>query len=126
MAVKGLKDSQDSVPPQHHTPTPAVNFSICLFFTSTAIPICGPGYSVPNGATVRVRAATSTQGNNIYGCKTAVYREALLANGMTNSYQGDPLSPDTEIIYPVTNLAQIWAVGSPGDGITISVRANPS
>ena len=35
---------------------------------------------------------------------------------------GDPITKDTEINYPVDSTGQIWAMGTQGDTLTISLR----
>jgi hypothetical protein len=96
-------------------PQPAVNVSFGLTFDASGI-LNLPGLQVPPQATVRIRA----RAGNAAKVLTALSRDGLYPAS------ADVISPDTEIIYPVSNLAQIWASGSAGDSINVSVRANPT
>lgn len=117
----GLKDSpNDSGRPFKGLPQPAINVSFLMVFTADYVPQTVQGYAVPAQATVRVRAHNGQDAGNTKPCRTALYREALTGP------QGDILTPDTEIVYPVSNTAQIWGAGKTGDGLIISIRANPT
>jgi hypothetical protein len=99
-------------------PQAAINTSIQVIFAATGVPQPLPGIRVPVQATVRIRAHNGTNAGNAAPCRAALYREALTGTG------GDVMTPDTEIIYPLDNTAQVWVVGTAGDGVLCSIRAN--
>lgn len=113
----GLNNSpeNDKQPKFRGLPQPAINESYGLTFDASGV-VQGPGVHVPQQATVRVRS----RAGNTHVVITALYRQGLYAAN------ADVITPDTEIIYPVSNLAQIWAKGTPGESINISIRANPT
>lgn len=76
-------------------------------------PFRAPGVLVPAGMTVRIRANPANAGNAFVG----LIREQVL-NG-----RGDIIAPNTEIVYPIDNLAQlIFYFPNAGDGVVISIR----
>jgi hypothetical protein len=115
----GLNNSPESTTGQGNSkfklPQPAINVSFGLTFDASGI-LNLPGYLVPPQATVRVRA----RAGNEKVINTALSRDGLFAAN------ADVITPDTEIIYPVANLAQIWAKGQAGDSLNVSIRANPT
>jgi hypothetical protein len=112
----GLKDSPDNVQGKFKgLPQPAINTTFGLTFDASGI-LNLPGMLVPPQATVRIRS----RAGNTHTVTTALYRDGLF------SANADVITPDTEIIYPVSNLAQIWAKGTPGESLNVSVRANPT
>jgi hypothetical protein len=102
-----------------HVAQSAINRSVLVILAATGVPQPVPGLLVPPGApTVRVRGGNGTPTGNTGVVRVALYREALAGTG------GEPITPDTEIIYPLDNLAQLWVAGTAGDGISVSVRSN--
>lgn len=76
-------------------------------------PFYGPGLIVPAGMTVRLRGNPGNAGN----CVAGFVAEDVIAG------KGDLIAPNTEIIYPVDNTANlIFWFESAGDGITLSIR----
>lgn len=76
-------------------------------------PFQGPGIRPPTGMTVRIRGNPANAGN--------VY-VSLIREDAQNMV-GDIIAPNTEIIYPVDNLASLWFFcASAGDAVTISIR----
>ena len=74
-----------------------------------------PGMVVPLGMVVRVRG---NPGNTAVAI-VATLRENAAAG------DGDPVNANTEIIFPVSNLSQVYVrLGATGDGVTISVRSS--
>jgi hypothetical protein len=88
------------------------------------VPLRGPGVVVPKGATVRVRAHNGQQAGNTFPVYVGLSRESVNNYTGSNGTTADILTPNTEVIYPVDNLAQIWINGGTGDGIVISIRMN--
>lgn len=79
-------------------------------------PLPGPGILVPVGMVVRVRGNPANTGN-AYLART--YEDAALKS----SGKCDVVEPNTEIIYPLDNLAQMWvSFDVAGNLVTISVR----
>ena len=77
-------------------------------------PVQGPGLRVPPGAVVRVRALPSNAGNVMI---------AQIPEDLMNG-QADVLSPNTEVIWPIDNLARLFlSVQQSGDGVVVSVRS---
>lgn len=111
------EQNQQNVPYGQGAKAGAVNISIRTIIETTGVPLRSTGVFVPQGATVRVRAHNGTTTGNSAPVRLGSYREMLLEESV-----GDVLTPDTEIIFPVDNLAQIWVTGTAGDGIIVSIR----
>lgn len=118
----GASKSQSNGSQNSATPAPQrvqsvqpVNRIFTIVFGAANTPQPAPGYIVPEGCTVRVRANNGTTAGNAGVVFLAEYREAL-TGGL-----GIPLAPLDDVAYPVKNLAQIWAMGAKNDGIVISV-----
>jgi len=71
-----------------------------------------PGYHVPEGCNVRLRAVAANAQTAFY----ANYRDKLLSNN------GTPLAPLDDVQEQATNLANIWIMGKAGDSIAVSVQ----
>jgi hypothetical protein len=99
-------------------PRSAINRTFNVIITTTGVPQPCPAVAVEPGANVSVRGSNGTNAGNAALVRTALYRGALSGQG------GDPITPDTEINYPIDNTGQIWVVGTAGDGIAIAIRAN--
>lgn len=69
---------------------------------------------VPYGATVRLRASNNGSGNSKVIFVSTDPR--VFAGG-----GGTPLQPLDDVEYPVGSLGQIWAYGTVGDGVVVSV-----
>ena len=119
----GLKNSPDdasglsSLHLAQSQPRKAINQSIQVVFVATNVPQRLPGMIVPAGASVSLRGHNGTSAGNSKAVYAAQYAESL---GAAGTYT---ITPDTEITYPVDNLAHIWVMGTLGDGIIVSVRA---
>jgi hypothetical protein len=109
------KDAKIGVPVQ---PRAAINQTYRMIFAATGVAQVSQNIFVPPNCNVYIRAHNGQAAGNTAPCTVAITREALGTN------QGDVITPDTEISYPVDNLHQIWAQGTLGDGIIISIRAN--
>jgi hypothetical protein len=93
-------------------PRTAINQSHRLTFAATGVSQNFQPMHVPAGCSVYIRGNST----NVGVAYVAVNRETL-AVGL-----GDPVTKDTEINYPVDNTGQIWAMGTAGDGLTVSIR----
>jgi hypothetical protein len=96
----------------------AINNSVKAVFPTTGLAVNLPAIAVPANCSVYIRAHNGSNAGNTDPCRVAINPEGLLGT------KGDVITPDTEITYPVNNLAQIWAIGLPGDGIIVSIRAS--
>ena len=70
---------------------------------------------VPPGHTVLVRGHNGGAGNT-NNVRVSRWAESL------GSIGGNSITPDTEIVFPVDNLCNIFAVGTAGDGLIITVQ----
>lgn len=77
-----------------------------------------PGYRVPDGCSVRLRAANGANAGNT----KAVYVGASISQIIAG--HGTVLQPGDDVAWPVDNLATVWVAGSNTDGIVVSVIAN--
>ena len=100
------------------TPTArkAVNKKYLYVFPASGL-VNGPSIAIAPGWSVSIRAHNGVDAGNQHVCKVATSYEEL------GGSQTETITPDTEITFPVDNLHQIWASGTAGDGIIISVRA---
>ena len=71
-----------------------------------------PGYRVPEGCNVRLRAPAANAQTAAY----ANYPEKLLAGN------GNPLAPLDDVQEQATNLANIWIMGTAGDTVAVTVQ----
>jgi hypothetical protein len=94
-----------------------VNWSFLLVFAATNVPQPIPGYLVPDGASVRVRANNGGAGN-AQAVFVANNPDVLRAN------LGTPLLPLDDVAFPVRNTAHVWAMGKAGDGVIVAVSSN--
>jgi hypothetical protein len=108
-----------STPNTGLVPRKAINYSMRMIFTASGVPQPSQALRVPANTTVYIRAHNGTPTGNAAPCRVAL-SAAELSQGSTS---GDVITPDTEISYPVDNLCQIWAAGTLGDGIILSIRA---
>lgn len=88
-------------------------FLVKLAASAVAQP--APGFIVPDGCTVRIRANNGTLTNN-----AAMIAVADNPAAFTTGH-GTPLAPLDDIAWPARNLANIWVQGTAGDGVVISV-----
>lgn len=102
-------------------PRAAINQSVRMLFATTGVAQVSQPIFVPPNCNVYIRAHNGTAAGNGAPCCVALSREDAQGGP---SGRGDVITPDTEISYPVDNVRQIWAAGTAGDGIIISVRAN--
>ncbi|HUX10918.1 MAG TPA: hypothetical protein VMW51_09770 [Terriglobia bacterium] len=69
---------------------------------------------VPPGSTVRVRATNGAAGN---AAVIFVGTDRLILQ----SGQGTPLMPLDDVEFPTDSAGQLWAYGTAGDGVVISI-----
>lgn len=100
-------------------PRRAVNFQYRMIFAATGVPQQFPALVVPMGLSVTLRASNSTLAGN-----AGMVRVAATQDGLDGG-AGRAISPDTVISFPVDHMAQIWAVGTAGDGIIADVSGVP-
>jgi hypothetical protein len=98
--------------PTPSIPRAAINRSVTMTFAATGVAQIFPPVHVPSGCSVYIRGGSGNTGI----ARVATDRETLSVG------LGDPITKDTEINYPVDNTGQIWAVGTQGDSLTISLR----
>ena len=88
------------------------NFTVGLLVGASGRPVNGPGFLVPDGSEVRVRA-----NNGLVAGNTAV-----VSVGLTPLGPWTPLNPLENIVFPVRNVANIWLTGTvANDGIVIGI-----
>jgi len=92
------------------------NVNAQLIFLSTGVPQMAQPLMVPPNSTVSIRAHNGTTAGNANPCRVALTREELLSG-----IGAQVLTPDTEISWPMDWTA-VWAVGTAGDGIYVSVQ----
>jgi len=119
---QGLRDSTQplgkntgGVPPYLNKKN--INRTFKAVIATTGVPQPLPPVNVENAASVAIRGYNGTTGN-AQPVWSGLHRESVTPLG-----QGDPITPDTEINYPVDNLGQIWICGTAGDGVVVSIRA---
>jgi hypothetical protein len=100
-------------------PRKAINYSVRMIFAVTGVPQVSQAIYVPPGTSVSIRAHNGLPTGNTAPCRVAQSREELLLSATS----GDVITPDTSISFPVDNLGQVWAVGTAGDGIILSIQA---
>lgn len=77
-----------------------------------------PHMTVPPGAAVNVRAHNGTNAGNANVVRISSQPELL------GTIDGDPITPDSEIVWPCDTTGEIWVAGTAGDGIRVSIQAN--
>ena len=118
----GLKNSPDlggpgGMPEWAMQPRQAVNRQFTAIIATTGLAQPLPPVHVPPGANVSVRGHNGATGN------TAVVRASVSRADLLQTNGGNPITPDTEISFPVDNVGQIWIVGTAGDGVVVAIRA---
>ena len=116
----GLKNSPSIGPGLAQSqPRKAINFTIPLISPGTNVPIMFPGLIVPEGLSVSLRGSTAA-GVNVGIARVGMNREELQSGG------GRIITPDTEILFPVDHMAQIWAVfANATDGLIATISGVP-
>jgi hypothetical protein len=120
----GLTNSptlQTSIPQKSAAPISqaAVNITFTVVLRTTGIPQPCPPYWVPLQASVNVRGQNGKAAGN-----SAPVFVGVSPNDVSNG-GGRMITPDTEIFYPVDSTSQIWVNGTAGDGIQVTITANP-
>jgi hypothetical protein len=98
------------------TPGPSLRESIQLIFTETAVPYQAPSFRVQPGMVVILTPYTANRLNtdpvSIADRRTLFQTSyaALLAP-----------AADAELVWPCENTANIWAGGTAGDGLLITI-----
>jgi len=92
-----------------------VNYSYPLTLAANNVPQILPGFNVPDGCTVRVRANNGTTAGNAAVIFVAGFPGAFKSGHAT------PLAPLDDIAWPVENGAHIWVYGKAADGVIVSV-----
>ena len=96
----------------------AINQNYQMIFAQTNLPQRFPGVIVPPGLSVSLRGQNGSPAGNSASC---------YASSNFNNVKGPKaytITPDTEIDYPADNLAQIWVMGTAGDGVIASIRGH--
>lgn len=114
-AASGAAAGGGPKPRQSLIAAPPANFTHTLVVKATGVPQNFPGFLVPPGSTVRVRANNGTSAGNAQVIFVAGYAGILLSGG------GMPLAPLDDQPFLVTNLASIWVMGTLGDGVVVNV-----
>ena len=107
---------------QQSEPRPAINISIQLYFLVTNQPIRFPPLTIPKGLSVTLRGVNGAA-INANPAYVGNYADQLLGGTTTHNSGRLSISPDTAQSYPCDNLAQIWAMGTAGDGLLASIFA---
>jgi hypothetical protein len=116
-----------------YQPRGAINYSHSLQNLSniagTVTILRGPNVLVPPNANVYIRAWNNTAAGNVNPVYVGTSQESV--NALGGIGKGNPITPNTEISFPIDNLQDIWVAmtgigGGPGtgDGVVISIRAN--
>lgn len=93
-----------------------VNLAHYVIFAVTGTPQqCQPIFVPPNSI-VAIRAHNGTDAGNQHVVRVSSRPETLTGTG------GYPITPDSEVSWPVDKVNQIWAVGNAGDGICVTVQ----
>lgn len=95
------------------------HWTYALKLSASGVPQPAPGYLVPAGCQVRIRANSGTTAGNAGVVFFAEYREKL-TNG-----QGTPMAPFDDVQVQVANLANLWFLGQANDGVVLSVQSVP-
>ena len=103
----------------NRAPQDAVNVTLTTLIRTTGVPQPATPYQVPPQASVNVRGQNGTTAGNTGPVYVGLNPEELSNGG------GRQVTPDTEIFYPVSNAGQIWVRGTAGDGIQVTINANP-
>jgi hypothetical protein len=118
----GLKNGIDAGGPGaglvSSQPRKAINYTIRMLLAATGVPQRFPGIIIPEGLSVSLRGHNGGTGNAAAVC---VGNHPEYANASS----GRIITPDTEISFPVDHGAQIWATGTAGDGLIMSVSGVP-
>jgi len=101
--------------------SPSVNYDFTIVFAATGVPQACQPLAIAPGWAVSVRGNNGTLSGNANPVYVAKTRARLLLSVMPQ-----PITPDTEISFPVDNTGQIWGVGTEGDGIIVSIRRGNS
>ena len=97
-------------------PRESINLRFQLIFANTDQPQRCPAFIVAPGLTVTLKGVNGSTANahNAFAAETP---EELL----TTQAQLVLPTADVQVDYPVDNLAEIWCMGTAGDGLLISV-----
>lgn len=99
-------------------PSEPMNIRFQLYFANQGQPYQCPGFRVVPGTVVTLRTANGSV-INANPCYIAEDPEALL---QTNAAFVAPPGADVTVPWPITNTCQIWATGSAGDGLLVTVQ----
>ena len=110
--------------PDGKTPSAVNTGSIQLRADAPNVAYQGPSFPVGHQGVVRVRAHNGAIAGNVGPVFIGTYRkDVLIGSAIGNIATGYPLTPNTEVTFPVDNLAQIWfSAQNAGDGIQLSVK----
>ena len=111
--LSGLPNS--GAPKAQALPSGMVHWSTKVVILASDTPQPLPGYAVPSGCNVRLRAPSG----NADAAFFANYPDKLIAGN------GVPLAPQDDVIEQASNLANIWIMGTAGDSIAVSVQTQP-
>lgn len=107
-----------SLPLAQDQPSEPMNIYFQLYFAATSIPYQCPAFRVMPGMVVTLRTANGA-GINANPTYIAENPDALF---QTNAAFVAPPGADVTVPWPITNTAQIWAGGTQGDGLLVSVQ----
>lgn len=118
-AVKGptlsQKGNSDSAPRRVESPGQRINQTFTIVFSATNVPQQCQPFSVPPGCKVKARAFNGTVAGNANPVYVASNPGTLL-NG-----QGTALAPLDNLDFPADHTSRLWAMGTSGDGVVISI-----
>lgn len=100
---------------QNAGPDAFVNRSFLVKLAATDTPQQALAIHVPEGKAVRIRANNGTTAGNAQVIYVAEYRNQFGTVG------GTPLAPLDDVLWPVNNTGKIWAYGTAGDGVVVSI-----
>ena len=115
--ARGLQDVPSSTPIARASKDSGVivNKAYTVVLAADNTPQQAPGFQVPDGCAVRVRANNGTTAGNAAVIFIAGFPSAFKAG------HGTPLAPLDDVAWPSQNGAHIWIYGKKGDGVVISV-----
>jgi hypothetical protein len=106
-----------TLPLAQEQPGPSLNLRFQLVFASTGAPVRCPAFTVAPGMVVTLRTINGAQLNTAV-CFVADYPEAL----GTVASVAIPPGADVTLGWPIDNTGDIWAQGTEGDGLLVSIQ----
>lgn len=117
MTPLGQAASQAGLAPKPSWQPVSINRAYYVILKASGVPQQGPSVFVPPNTLVSVRAHNGTNAGNTNTIRISKRPETF------GIIDGDPLTPDSDISWPVDNLNQLWVLGTAGDGVRVAIQA---